>query len=84
MTAAASKDSADVKAVQDQAAKDAQEASNTVVSENKLTREEADAALTSAKANVVATGDSQLQKKQVLNTLALKLLTMTTKFKQQL
>ena len=55
-TAAASKDSADVKAVQDQAAKDAQEASNTVVSENKLTREEADAALTSAKANVVATG----------------------------
>ncbi|MFR2063112.1 MAG: hypothetical protein ACLS36_02460 [Streptococcus sp.] len=32
------------------------EASNTVVSENKLTREEADAALTSAKANVVATG----------------------------
>lgn len=56
MTAAASKDSADVKAVQDQAARDAQEASNTVVSENKLTREEADAALTSAKANVVATG----------------------------
>ena len=55
-TAAASKDSADVKAVQDQAAKDAQEASNKVVSENKLTREEADAALTSAKANVVATG----------------------------
>ena len=55
-TAVASKDSADVKAVQDQAAKDAQEASNTVVSENKLTREEADAALTSAKANVVATG----------------------------
>ena len=32
MTAAASKDSADVKAVQDQAARDAQEASNTVVS----------------------------------------------------
>ena len=55
-TAAASKDSADVKAVQEQAAKDAQTASTTVVSENKLTREEADAALTSAQANVVATG----------------------------
>lgn len=38
-----SKDSTDVKAVQDQVAKDAQEASNTAVSKNKLTREEADA-----------------------------------------
>lgn len=55
-TAVASKDSADVKAVQDQAATDAQAAADNAVANNKLTREEADAALATAKANVSATG----------------------------
>ena len=52
--------------------KDAQEASNTVVSENKIDSvKKLTPLFTSAyKANAVATGvDSRLQKKQVLNTL---------------
>lgn len=55
-TAAASKDSADVKAVQDQAATDAKTLADTAVNDNKLSREEADQALADAKAKVAATG----------------------------